>query len=703
MCVVKVNRVESNSLGFSSKEPSHNSDPSPIPSHASSVKNYLKAETVAHIDPQHLSVSGVMTRTPEGLRQWPETSQVDQRNNELKCLLPEPQDLLTSQDCSIRAPHLEVNKPSSSSHARRTSAETQMSLCPTYSEAQTSCSSCTEDTLSLTPNTDSIDSGTEKYTNNTAKTEKMDTVIDPKHISLPSTTEALYDLKTEPVEGDSYTCSSFTPSVHNFSLEKNSTEEHLFPPLLQRSAVDMPQLTPEPTDKVGICPLPPVLTQEMPSLTPADDRLTDTPKSSLCSDQVAPVLQRETPTGYPLSHGVKQETHLMMSNEPLTVEHANNWHLNSPYNCGRAAVSGLERHTAHLPDNAMHKITSSGIHEMLIMPDIAAGKDFSQLENLTPGQSHVTPGQLVHSSPPQTEQQSNLTEVTNKHDSKDPCQRDCVFNQSSAGSLITGTSNNHPPAPSPPLCTQSDSLAALQLHHHTTYSSSHCASQNPYMEVKPFSSSIWKNLNSQSPAVLIQSLHPELPSDFTHDPLPYTMWTEPQCKEVTDLEDTEQDLRESENREEGGPLTWAQLEPTSLVSVGAVEPLGLCGDYEVHRGEVDGAEALSLCRELGRQRESEESLPSHTAVSPLRMGGGEQDGVSDMEEGGSDGEEANQQSSAKGDSSSDSSDEENDTSNNECDESGLEPGEVCAVSVVLHTIIHSLLLKFNTNTQYLHS
>uniref|UniRef100_A0A8C9Y5T5 Lysine-specific demethylase 4B n=1 Tax=Sander lucioperca TaxID=283035 RepID=A0A8C9Y5T5_SANLU len=142
--------------------------------------------------------------------------------------------------------------------------------------------------------------------------------------------------------------------------------------------------------------------------------------------------------------------------------------------------------------------------------------------------------------------------------------------------------------------------------------------------------------------------------------------------------------------EEGGPLTWAQLEPTSLVSVSAVEPLGLCGDYELHRGEADGSEALSLCRELGRQREAE-SLHSDAAVSPFGMGGGEQDGVSDMEEGGSDGEEAEQQSSAKGESSSDSSDEEeeeeeeeeeqNDTSNCECDESGLEPGEYPALSV----------------------
>ncbi|XP_028989479.1 lysine-specific demethylase 4C isoform X2 [Betta splendens] len=664
MCVVKVNRVESNSLGLSSKESSHDLDQDLVPSHASSINNYLKAETVAQDDSQHLSASGIVTRTPEG--QWPDTSQVDQRNNDFKSLVPETQDLLTSQDCSLRIPQLNVNNPSSSSHARNPSAEAAMSLCTTCPEAQASRSSRT-DTSSPTPNTNSIDAGFEKYKNNVAKREKMNTVTEPKHIGSASTTQALYDPKTEPVEGDSCTsCCSFAPSPSSCRLDKICTEENIFPPLLQNSAVDMPQLTPEPTDKVGICPLPPVLTQEMPSLTPADDRLTDASKSTMCSDQVAPVLQRETPTGCSLSHRGKEEvreTPLMISNEPFSEQHANEWHLQSPYSCGGAAVSGLERHTTDLSDNALHKVTSGGAHEMLIMPDIAAENDFMQLESLTPGQGDGTPDHLVYSSVPKA------SEATKKCNSEVPCQRDCTFTRSNAGSLLAGISNHLPP----PVCTQSDSLAALQLHSHTTYPGSHCASRSPYMEAKPFSSSIWKNLNSQSPAVLIQSLHTDLPSDLTHDPLPYTMWTEPQCKEVTDLEDTEQAL-ESENREEGGPLTWAQLEPTSLVSVGAVEPYG---DYEGHRGSVEGAEALTLCRELGRQRESG-GLSSHIAVSPLRRGGGEQDVVSDMDEGTSDGEEEEQQSSAKGDSSSDSSDEEKYTCISECDESGLEPGEVCA-------------------------
>ncbi|XP_064782823.1 uncharacterized protein LOC135507164 [Oncorhynchus masou masou] len=145
-----------------------------------------------------------------------------------------------------------------------------------------------------------------------------------------------------------------------------------------------------------------------------------------------------------------------------------------------------------------------------------------------------------------------------------------------------------------------------------------CSSQSLYLEPKPFSDGIWKNLNSQSPAVLIESLHhPELPADYTHDALPYTMWTEPQCKEVTDLDhETETDDQDPEGHGDG-PLTWAQLESTSLGSAGVGEPLGLCGDFELQRGEVEAAEALALCRELGVEREAEGALEADPPESPL--------------------------------------------------------------------------------------
>uniref|UniRef100_A0A8C7KI61 [histone H3]-trimethyl-L-lysine(9) demethylase n=1 Tax=Oncorhynchus kisutch TaxID=8019 RepID=A0A8C7KI61_ONCKI len=213
-----------------------------------------------------------------------------------------------------------------------------------------------------------------------------------------------------------------------------------------------------------------------------------------------------------------------------------------------------------------------------------------------------------------------------------------------------------------------------------------CSSQNLYLEPKPFSDGIWKNLNSQSPAVLIESLHhPELPADYTHDALPYTMWTEPQCKEVTDLDhETETDDQDPEGHGDG-PLTWAQLESTSLGSAGVGEPLGLCGDFELQRGEVEAAEALALCRELGVEREAEGALEPDPPESPLEERPGEGE-VSDMEEGDSEDEG---QSSTREESSSESSegeaeeeeegeeDYDNDLRDFECGDSGLEPGEVC--------------------------
>uniref|UniRef100_A0A674CCM2 [histone H3]-trimethyl-L-lysine(9) demethylase n=1 Tax=Salmo trutta TaxID=8032 RepID=A0A674CCM2_SALTR len=200
-----------------------------------------------------------------------------------------------------------------------------------------------------------------------------------------------------------------------------------------------------------------------------------------------------------------------------------------------------------------------------------------------------------------------------------------------------------------------------------------CSSQSLYLEPKPFSDGIWKNLNSQSPAVLIESLHhPELPADYTHDALPYTMWTEPQCKEVTDLDhETETDDQDPEGHGDG-PLTWAQLESTSLGSAGVGEPLGLCGDFELQRGEVEAAEALALCRELGVEREAEGALEPDPPESPLeeRLGEGEEEGVSDMEEGDSEDEGQSKEEEEE-------EDYDNDLSDFECGDLGLEPGEVC--------------------------
>lgn len=674
MCVVKVNRVESNSVRHSNKELLHNSSP---------LKTDLKAETATYIDPHLFHGSGEVDRTAESPGQLYKSTQLHPGNNEMHCSSHEQQDLSTSQDCTIR----DLPAEDKTIHVVLLTTSTSTSeeiLGPFDSETQTSSR---QDTSSQTPNTvDSMDMSNEIGRNcSSAKPDRIDTGCDSKCITPQCKTEVLHNLQTEPVGGGSSTSfHTHSPSSPlNCSIENNSTEENIFPPLLQINSIDMPLLTPEPEDKASISLLPPVLTQEMPSLTPAHDGIPNVSRPASCTNQIAPVLQREMPTGSLSLHTAQREDDHCDGVKP---EHANSWHLALLYNCEVAAMSSSHGNTPNLTASVTHS-TSGGMHDMLNKPNVAAETRHTELKYVSPEQGGAYPHQLVQDNTPQSEQDYISTKPTNTDDLDHLGSTADVLSLSSAGSLLTSASNNNPSPPPPSLGTEVVSHSALQLHHPPTYS--HCTSSTTYLEPKPFSSSIWRNLNSHSPAVLIQSLNPELSSDFTSsDPLPYTIWTQPQCKEVTDLESSEHEVHLSENQEEEGrPLTWAQLEPTSLVSVGPVEPMGICGDYELQRREVEGSEALSFCTELGRKMEESEILQSGSVVSELLIGGKHHEEGSDLEEGTSDAEEAEEQCNVREEESSDLTDEEEveEAFNHDyqCPELGLEPGEICAVSAHL--------------------
>uniref|UniRef100_A0A8C6UE74 Lysine-specific demethylase 4B n=1 Tax=Neogobius melanostomus TaxID=47308 RepID=A0A8C6UE74_9GOBI len=131
---------------------------------------------------------------------------------------------------------------------------------------------------------------------------------------------------------------------------------------------------------------------------------------------------------------------------------------------------------------------------------------------------------------------------------------------------------------------------------HTNHSASLCR-QNPSVTnsrqnfasvPKPCSSSMWSHFGPQSAAEVIQSLTHDPPSDFSHEPLPYTMWTEPQCKQVTDSDDLL--LCGSDTQDDGGSaFTWAQLQPTSLVTT--MESIDPSENYEFLR---DHAKQISF-------------------------------------------------------------------------------------------------------------
>ncbi|XP_036439641.1 lysine-specific demethylase 4C isoform X4 [Colossoma macropomum] len=152
------------------------------------------------------------------------------------------------------------------------------------------------------------------------------------------------------------------------------------------------------------------------------------------------------------------------------------------------------------------------------------------------------------------------------------------------------------------------------------------ASPNVFEDTKPFSSNIWKNFNSQNPAVLIESLQPSLAESDAHDQLPYAMWAESRCQQVKSPEPPDSPER---------ALTWANLEPS------VVHPSGA----EMAELPLEGAPEDEF-RSQGPQR--------------LKGEGFERDSDSGERE---------------EDSSSESSEEN--MSETECGASGLEPGEVC--------------------------
>ncbi|XP_078801498.1 lysine-specific demethylase 4C isoform X4 [Oryzias latipes] len=633
MCVVKVNRVESKGLGFSFKSDAQNSDSPASPINDEEKRSPTEIPGV----PQSLSRS--TSPIPESQISNPKVIQMQPGAKEKRSLSS------VSQNCldSVRIPPLEANNISLPCHTN-ISTETITDSFPLQS--QINGSSSLSQSLNADSNTDIQDH------NNTVKAEKIHTRVDPTCIKQHSTTEALYNLKSEPAEGGSCTSNaSLAPLQHNCRAGKRSVEENLFPPVLQQAAVDMPRLTPEPEDKAGICPLPPVLTQEMPSLTPATDEGLAFPKPSASSNQVAPVLQRETLTELPV--------HCHAENQREGADAKLSAEAGKRANHGEAGHRG---NTAHWSASGLQEKTSAGVHETLIISPVTPANHPVEMEKCPAGHGGAVHSQLAQRTASPREPHPN-SEEKNQDDSKDAVQM---------GGSVSSDTNQKFSAPVPPLPTHNANHTLSHLSQFTTHPSSD--SPSSYMEAKTFSSGIWKNFSSQEPSALIQGLNPELPSNFSHDPLTYTMWSEPLCKQVTDLEVPGQDLCRSKNQEDGGvAFTWAQLEPTSLLSIGAIEPLGLCEEDQPQRGEANRAESLSKGRELGGQREVDERMYSEMLVS---LGtAAEQDTASDMEEGTSDEEE--QLSSGK-ESSSSSSEEEEDSS--ECDDSGLQPGEYPALT-----------------------
>ncbi|XP_052413523.1 lysine-specific demethylase 4C isoform X3 [Carassius gibelio] len=192
------------------------------------------------------------------------------------------------------------------------------------------------------------------------------------------------------------------------------------------------------------------------------------------------------------------------------------------------------------------------------------------------------------------------------------------------------------------------------------------SSQTSFMESKTFT--IWKNLSSQNPAVLIESLQPELVmglttggsslTDYAHESLPYTMWSESGCQQ--------EKFPDSPNSS-SCTQTWTNLEPIPMQCSGADMDPNAPPDLRQQNVELEPAEACVLGQQAGSQEPQEEEFKGQEYYEGAKS---EHDGsVSDSD---------SCESGDKGADSSSESSEENATSDPEYVETGLEPGEVCS-------------------------
>uniref|UniRef100_A0A673LIB1 [histone H3]-trimethyl-L-lysine(9) demethylase n=1 Tax=Sinocyclocheilus rhinocerous TaxID=307959 RepID=A0A673LIB1_9TELE len=196
-------------------------------------------------------------------------------------------------------------------------------------------------------------------------------------------------------------------------------------------------------------------------------------------------------------------------------------------------------------------------------------------------------------------------------------------------------------------------------------SSSLTSFQGSFMESKTFT--IWKNLSSQNPAVLIESLQPELVvglttggsslTDYAHDSLPYTMWSESGFQQ--------EKFPDSPNSS-SCTQTWTNLEPIPMQCSGADMAPNAPPDLKQQNVELEPAKACVLGEQAGSQEPQEEEFKGQEYYECAKS---EHDGsVSDSDW---------CESGDKGADSSSESSEENAMSDPEYVETGLEPGEVC--------------------------
>uniref|UniRef100_A0A674PNZ9 Lysine-specific demethylase 4B n=1 Tax=Takifugu rubripes TaxID=31033 RepID=A0A674PNZ9_TAKRU len=155
------------------------------------------------------------------------------------------------------------------------------------------------------------------------------------------------------------------------------------------------------------------------------------------------------------------------------------------------------RRAPNVTASVTHSAAPGDVHDVLNKPDSAAETGHTETKRVCTEQGGVPPHRPVQDKTPPSEQDYVSSKLTNTDKLEHLGPTVDVLSRSAAASLLNSASANNPSPPSS-LGAEAVSHSGLELHPPPTYS--HCSSSATYIEPKPFSSSIWRNLNSHSPA-----------------------------------------------------------------------------------------------------------------------------------------------------------------------------------------------------------
>nr|XP_015201274.1 PREDICTED: lysine-specific demethylase 4C isoform X2 [Lepisosteus oculatus] len=466
--------------------------------------------------------------------------------------------------------------------------------------------------------------------------------------------------------------------VHSYSTVSINEEQN------SRYAIhnEMPSLTPELSDEEHS--FTPLVSQEMPSLTPAVCVEVKSMSSDICfqEDPTAPVLCREI-SPPPLLTNEMNSSAVVLCNVShcLAPENALESHVSL---CG-SQISNADMHTLNTPVSLDMNTVSKGIKVEAACLSQTTPEELQALTSVTSVTSPICVNEQQVFSGPSSCRENTLNVSSNSNASplhpkliKDfhlfatalskklstPAGEDgakpsgeptgAPYDESTLTSVPSDKSDSQTPqtnnAQEDPIPTSKEDLK------------SHGTSEF-WDEAKPRETGIWGSLGSQTPAVLIEKVNPEIPAVLTElkpgEPIAHYSLN---CQAQTFWREVvPPDLAESsEGKARENPHVWEVLDSDKM------EPCG--SEFSLRRVDSEAAEALSVCRELTAHSQGSGAFSLYGDPALQRSSSQEKEFDSDL-------------NTSREEETNSVSTEENNLSDFDSGGAELEPGEISTVMI----------------------